>query len=150
MRKHMFKKRIQDHTPRRFQLRVGTMGLFTLKRIRFELVYMRRFKKIFRRRYLKAPMNFRRRKFWFFITPNTILSGKSTNSRMGAGVGALVRITAHVPGRKSFVEFRHYTPQWLRLTYRLTRYRIPFKFVAFFNRFDKVYTNERALSYLYL
>lgn len=144
MRKHMFKKRITRKTNRALQLRVGSSGLVSLQRQRFELVYMRRFKKIFRRRYLKAPMNFRRRKFWFFIRPNALLSGKSTNSRMGAGVGGLIRITAYLPTRKSFVEFKFYTPQWVQSVSHLTRYRIPLKFIAFFNKVAQLHTHTNT------
>lgn len=115
----------------RFKLRLGTQGLFTLSPTQFELVYMRKLKKIIRRRYTKAAINFRRRKFWIFISPNRILSGKSTNSRMGAGVGGFIRINADIKSRVSFAEFQNYNRRWPTQVYKATKYRIPFKFIAF-------------------
>lgn len=137
-RKHMFKNRNRNIIPRKYKLRIGTIGLFTIKPTRFEFVYLRKLKRLFRRRYIKAPLNFRRKKFWFFITANKILSNKATNSRMGAGVGSFVRICASLPTRKSFVEFRHYNFNWCRLIYPATKTRIPFKFICF-RAIDQLY-----------
>lgn len=130
-RKHIFKKRGLHHKYRSYKLRIGTAGLFSLLAQRFELVYLRGFKKIIRRRHMRRKMRFKRRKFWLFLKPNCILSGKSVNARMGAGVGSLVRVATVLKPYKSFIEFRHYSPQWLRKIYQCTRFRYPLRFLPF-------------------
>lgn len=104
----------------------------SLKPQRFELIYMRGFKKIIRRKYIRSKMRFKKKKFWFFIKPNCILSGKSTNSRMGAGVGSLVRLAVNLPAYYTFVEFRGYSLIWLTKLPTYLRYRYPTKFLPIF------------------
>lgn len=130
-RNHIFKKRVLHHIHRRFKLRIGTSGLYSLRSQRFELVYLRGFKKVIRRRHMRRRMRFRRRKFWLFLRPNCILSCKSVNSRMGAGVGSLVRLAILLKAYKSFVEFKSYSPFWLRKLYRFTRYRYPIHYTVY-------------------
>lgn len=129
-RKHMFKKRRLYWINRSFRFKMGNLGLFSLKPQRFELVYLRRFKKAIRRRHIRIKSRFRKRKFWFFLRPNCILSGKSVNSRMGAGVGNLVRIAINLKAYHSFVEFKKYSPRWARKLNVGLRFRIPLKFQA--------------------
>ena len=62
-RKHIFKKRGMYHNHRVYKLRIGTAGLFSLIAQRFELVYLRGFKKVIRRRHMRRKMRFKRRKF---------------------------------------------------------------------------------------
>ena len=62
-RKHLFKKRVVRTVKRLFKLRVGTVGLFTLKKEQFELLYLRTFKKIIKNRHLRGQTRFKRRKF---------------------------------------------------------------------------------------
>lgn len=130
-RKHIFKNRTISYTHRKYNLHIGSSGLFSLRPQRFELVYLRGFKKIIRRRHIRVKSKFKRRKFWLFLRPNCILSGKSVNSRMGAGVGSLVRLAILLKAYKSFVEFRNYSPRWIRRLARGLRYRYPIKFIAF-------------------
>ena len=61
-----------------------------------------------------------------------MLTGKSTNSRMGAGVGTLVRIAILLPAYKSFIEFKYYSPVYLKYINMKTRYKLPliFKFYS--------------------
>jgi hypothetical protein len=61
-RNHIFKKRTQTIVKRKFKFKMGTSGLFSLKPQRFELVYIRGFKKMMRRKYLKGHTRFRFRK----------------------------------------------------------------------------------------
>lgn len=129
-RSHIFKKRTQTIVKRKFKFKMGTSGLFSLKPQRFELVYIRGFKKMMRRKYLKGHTRFRFRKIWFFLTPNIILSSKSTNSRMGAGVGKLVRIAVKLYSYKSFVEFKLYSPFWVRRVHIAARHRYRLKFIG--------------------
>lgn len=130
-RNHIFKKRVLNLVHRPYKLRIGEAGFFSLRPQRFELVYMRGFKRFIKRRHMRKRMLFRRRRFWFFLRPNCILSCKSLNSRMGAGVGSLVRIAINMKSYKSFVEFKYYSPQWLRKVYRRSRYRYPLKFFVY-------------------
>jgi len=129
-RKHLFKKRGCDFIVRPLKLRLGESGFFSTKPQRFEFVYMRFFKKLVRRRYLKKRMRFRVCKFWIFLRPNCILSCKSTNSRMGAGVGALVRVAIRLKSYISFVEFKNYSTLYLRRVHEYSRYRVPLKFIV--------------------
>ena len=129
-RNHIFKKRTKKNIPRKFKFKMGTGGLFSLKLQRFELTYIRGFKKIMRRKHLKGHARFRFRKLWFFLNPNIILSSKSTNSRMGAGVGKLVRIATRLYSYKSFVEFKFYSPFWIRKVHLATRHRYRLKFIG--------------------
>lgn len=127
-RKHIFKnRRIKTHK-RQFKFKIGKSALFSLKVQRFELVYLRGFKKIIRRRFIRVKSLFNRRKFWFFLRPNCVLSSKSVNARMGAGVGSLVRLAIWLKSYKSFVEFRNYSPAWCRKLSNTFRFRYPLKF----------------------
>lgn len=127
---HIFKKRIVNNFKRKFKFKMGTGGLFSLRQQRFELTYIRGFKKILRKKYLRGTSRFRFRKLWLFLTPNIILSSKSTNSRMGAGVGKLVRLAINLCSYKSFVEFKLCSPFWIRKVHLATRHRYRLKFIG--------------------
>ena len=129
-RGHIFKSRSIRKTFRPFKLRLGTSGLFSLKQQRFEFVYLRTLKKIIKRRYLKKRMRFRPCKFWLFLVPNCVLSCKSVNSRMGAGVGSMVRLAIRLKMHISFVEFKNYSPRFLRRISSYTRYKLPLNFIS--------------------
>lgn len=62
-RKHIFKNRTLNWVKRKSTFKVGTIGLFSLKNQLFELVYLRKLKKLIRRRHIRAKMKFKRRKF---------------------------------------------------------------------------------------
>lgn len=132
-KKHIFKKRRLFFYKRKYKFSMGTSALVNLKPQRFELIYMRGFKKVIRRRHIRAKMRFKKRKFWFFVRPNCILSGKSTNSRMGAGVGTLIRIATNLRPYRNLVEFRNYSPRWIQKVHRQLRFRYPIKFLAIYN-----------------
>ena len=59
---HILKKREINTFRRKFKFKMGTGGLFSLKQQRFELTYIRGFKKIMRKRHLKGRSRFRFRK----------------------------------------------------------------------------------------
>lgn len=59
---HIFKKRIVNNFKRKFKFKMGTGGLFSLRQQRFELTYIRGFKKILRKKYLRGTSRFRFRK----------------------------------------------------------------------------------------
>lgn len=127
-RKKIFKKRYFKKILKNEKCRVGTLGFFSLKQQRFELVYLRLFKKFIRRMHTKRKMHFRRRKYWFFLRPNCFLTGKTTNSRMGAGVGSLVRLAIVLPAYTSFIEFKYYSGPYLKYFHKAIKYKIPLFF----------------------
>lgn len=127
-RNHIFKKRKLRVNHRKLKLRIGTVGLFSLKPQRFELIYLRGFKRLLKRKHMRGKMRFKRRKFWIFLRPNCILTSKSVNSRMGAGVGSLVRLTTMLKSYKSFLEFRYYSFFWVRHLMCWTRFKYPLKY----------------------
>lgn len=108
-RKHIFKKRTLTSKKRLYRLRCGNAGYFILSTQRFELVYLRGVKKLLKRRYIRIKPRFKYRKYWVFLNPNVIFSGKSVNSRMGAGVGSYVRASITLKSYTSFLEFTNYS-----------------------------------------
>ncbi len=54
-----------------------------------------------------------------------MLTGKTTNSRMGAGVGALVRLAINLKEYISFVEFKDYSVAYLKYLNKSLKYKYP-------------------------
>jgi ribosomal protein L16/L10AE len=108
-RGHIFKSRNLGNINRLFFFKFGTHGLFSLKKQRFEFIYLRGLKRLIKRRYLRIKTQFKKKKFWLFLTPNLLLSKKSTNARMGAGVGSFVRLAINLKSYYSFLEFDKYS-----------------------------------------
>lgn len=94
---HLYKKRYDMplNTPYEF-IGQKPLAIVSLKLQKFEFVYIRSFKKYLRKSYCKSKMHFYKPKFWIRIFPNFILSKKSKNSRMGAGVGQYIRLVMRV------------------------------------------------------
>lgn len=114
LKKHIFKKRERFFTTKKTpKLKFGSVGLYSTRRQKFEFVYIRLLKKFFRRKYIKAYIPFMKPKFWLFVRSNYILSAKSKNARMGAGVGALVRTVFALPPLFFLMEFRHYPAKYV-------------------------------------
>ena len=82
--------------------------MYTTNQIRFEFVYLRNIKKLFRKKYKKRKNSYLKTKFWVMIKPNFLLTMKSKNSRMGSGVGAYVRVCSLVKVNKPIVLFKYY------------------------------------------
>jgi ribosomal protein L16/L10AE len=110
--------------------RFGSNGLISIHNQRFELMYFRGFKKLIIRRCFKNYRRFKRLKYWVFLKPNFILTKKSTNSRMGGGVGSLVRLCTQLKNYYSFIEFSGYSAVWLRGFSRRVKFKYPLKFLA--------------------
>lgn len=126
-KKHLFKKRlIKNYLTKEFKNKKKYF-LYVEKRVRYELVYLRLFKKILRLRSSKKKNLFQKSKFWVHIKPNYILSSKSTNARMGAGVGMIVRLAIYINKFTPFISFFLYSKLWLKKLNKTLRYRIPFK-----------------------
>jgi hypothetical protein len=65
-----------------------------------------------------------------FLTPNLLLSKKSTNARMGAGVGSFVRLAILLKSYYSFVEFNRYSTIWVKKFSRVISRKYPLKFIS--------------------
>ena len=92
---HIFKKRNNVE----YKLHVNTskyVAITSVIKQRFEPVYLRTFKKFLRKSYCKTKMRFFKPKFWIKIFINFLLTKKSKNARMGAGVGALCRVVTQL------------------------------------------------------
>lgn len=107
-RKHLFKKRTNNLQKKNYPLKFGESSLCSAKKQRFDFVFIRNIKKLFRRRYCKVKMRFFRPKFWLTLHVNCICSSKSKNARMGAGVGLLVRLVMQLERGYNLLEFKYY------------------------------------------
>lgn len=134
LKKHIFKNRKTKNYYRPIKFKVGTAGLFSLCRQQFELLYWKGIRRFLRRKALKSRHKFFKKKIWLFLTPNIIFSGKSVNSRMGSGVGKLVRVAIQLLSYKTFMEFRYVSPFWLAKLMTRVRYRYPLKFLPFYRK----------------
>jgi hypothetical protein len=130
LRKHIFKKRKFSLKYRRYNFRYGSLGLFSLIKQRFELLYFRFFRKIIFRKIVKRKVLFKKRRSWVFLFPNHILTKKSTNARMGAGVGAFVRVCIVLKSYQSFIEFSGFSAKWCSKLFNLSRYRYNIKYIV--------------------
>ena len=103
-KKHLFKNRI--FTGNYFSTSTPTFYnyIYSVKKFRLEFVYIRLFKKLLRRRFIKAKTRFFKPKYWLLFLPNFILTQKSKNARMGAGVGKFVRLVSLVSPGKTFLK----------------------------------------------
>lgn len=105
---HIFKKRIKRVFVNKYYSNFST-GIYNVNQIRFEFIYLKIFKKIFRKKYLKKRPLHLLTKFWMMIKPNFILSMKSKNSRMGSGVGIYTRVCSIVKPGKPIILLRGYS-----------------------------------------
>lgn len=110
---HIFKRRYKKNFIFEDIKKIHT-GIFSKNKIRFELVYLKTIKKIFRKRYYKKNPIFSTPKFWLMIKPNFLLTMKSKNSRMGSGVGLYVRVCSLVHPNKPIILLRHYSIYYLQ------------------------------------
>lgn len=88
-------------------------GIYSLNQIRFEFIYLKIFKKIFRKKSFKKKKKYNYSKFWVMIKPNFILSMKSKNSRMGSGVGLYVRVCSIVKSGKPLILLKNYSTKFV-------------------------------------
>ena len=105
---HIFKKRIKRVFVNKYYSNFST-GIYNVNQIRFEFIYLKIFKKIFRKKYLKKRPLHLLTKFWMMIKPNFILSMKSKNSRMGSGVGIYTRVCSIVKPGKPIILLKGYS-----------------------------------------
>lgn len=110
---HIFKKRIKRIFVNKYYSNFST-GIYNINQIRFEFVYLKIFKKIFRKKYLKKRPLHLLTKFWMMIKPNFILSMKSKNSRMGSGVGIYTRVSSIVKPGKPIILLKGYSLKFVK------------------------------------
>jgi hypothetical protein len=128
-KKHIFKNRtFTELSVKKFRLSTFRY-IYTVKKFRLEFVFIRLFKRLFRRRYIKAKMRFFKPKYWVLFLPNYILTQKSKNARMGAGVGKFVRLTSIVFPGKSIIKTWYYNYRFLHFVTKYMTYKIPNKFL---------------------
>lgn len=110
---HIFKRRVKKIFTYKHYGNFST-GIYNLNKTRFEFVYLKVFKKIFRKRYLKKRPIHSLAQFWMMIKPNFILSMKSKNSRMGSGVGMYTRVCSVIKPGKPIVLLSGYSKLFLK------------------------------------
>lgn len=109
---HIFKRR-EKKTPIYENFLNLTNGIYNLTQMRFEFIYLKVFKKIFRKKYMKKKCIQKNTKFWIMIKPNFILSMKSKNSRMGSGVGLYTRVCSIIKPQKPLILTKGYSKKFL-------------------------------------
>lgn len=104
---HIFKRR--THNCYKVKNTQTTNGIYSQNKFRFDFVLMRLIKKLFRRKPYKANNVIKNTKYWVMVKPNFILSMKSKNSRMGAGVGLFVRACSIIKPNKPLILLKNYS-----------------------------------------
>lgn len=104
---HIFKRR--KKTQFKYNYSKNNSGIYTYNQFKFEFIYLKIIKKLFRKKYLKKTRIFFKSKFWVMIKPNFLLTMKSKNSRMGSGTGLYVRVCSIVKANKPIILLRNYS-----------------------------------------
>ena len=128
-KKHLFKQRGFSKIYIISKVNAIYNYIYSTKRFRIDFVYIRLFKKIFRRRFIKAKTRFFKPKYWIMFLPNFILTQKSKNARMGAGVGKFVRLASIINPGKSIIKTWYYDHYYLRCIINYLKYKIPNNFL---------------------
>ena len=113
-KQHIFKKRKFYYPTYIRNLYWGSAAYLSMVQQRFDFVYLRTFKKLFKRKFFKSRIAFYKPKYWLCLDINIILSAKSKNSRMGAGVGNFVRLSMQLIPKKTLIEFKWYEFTFLK------------------------------------
>ena len=113
-RNHIFKKRKYYDNDISNVNKKQKIGIFTLNRFCFELVYFRFLKKCLKRKYIRRDILLSKSRYWIFIIPNFIFSIKSKNSRMGAGVGKFVRVCSIIKSGRYLILFKDYSIKFIK------------------------------------
>lgn len=126
---HIFKKRTNKNFKLQWQnVKNKYISIVSIKKQKFELVYIRIFKKFLRKTYCKTKMRFFRPKFWLKIFINALLTKKSKNARMGAGVGNFLRciqvITPKTPVLVLKLFFLRFTSKILKFVMFKTKLKL--------------------------
>lgn len=128
-KKHIFKQRKIHTILFKNTIKSNYSCIYSIKYFKIEYVYIRLFKKLFRRKFIKSTTRFFKPKFWLKINPNYLLTQKSKNSRMGAGVGKFIRLVNYTKPGKSIIKTWHYTNHYLTNIIKYLMYKINNKFL---------------------
>lgn len=109
---HIFKRRKKKTPIYQHDINLSS-GIYNLIQIKFEFIYLKVFKKIFRKKYIKKKCIQKNTYFWMMIKPNFILSMKSKNSRMGSGVGMYTRVCSIIKPQKPLILLKGYSKNFL-------------------------------------
>lgn len=110
---HIFKRREKKYYEYNWKYNISN-GIYTKKQMRFEFIYLKVFKKIFRKKYIKKRTSLHINKYWLMIKPNFLLTMKSKNSRMGSGVGLYVRICSIIKPNKPLILVKYYSLKFIK------------------------------------
>ncbi len=124
---HIFKRRVKKIFSNKFYSNFST-GLYNINKIRFEFIYLKIFKKIFRKKYLKKRPLYSLTKFWMMVKPNFILSMKSKNSRMGSGVGIYTRVCSVIKPGKPVILITGYSTKFIKSVLNYLKLKLNIKF----------------------
>ena len=111
---HIFKRRKKKFFIYNYENEQFTSGIYTKNQTKFEFVYLRVFKKIFRKKYMKKKPTLMFTKFWLMVKPNFLLTMKSKNSRMGSGVGLYVRVCSIMKPNRPIILFKRYSNKFIK------------------------------------
>jgi ribosomal protein L16/L10AE len=113
-KKHVFKHRTATNYYTQLMSLQKKYSVYTPKNIRLEFVYIKLFRRLLRRKYVKGRIKLFKPRYWLYLLPNYILTQKSKNSRMGAGVGKLVRLVNIKYSDKVLIKTWRYTFTFIR------------------------------------
>lgn len=106
-KKHIFKQRFVSTTKYTIKNYLNH-AIYSTNAFRFEFVYLKTIKKLFRKKYIKRKALYLHTKFWIMIKPNFLLTAKSKNSRMGSGVGLYLRVCSRIHSNTPIIFFKYY------------------------------------------
>ncbi len=89
-------------------------GIYLKHQLRFELINLKIFKKLLRKKYYKKGLNLKKTKYWLMIRPNFLLTMKSKNSRMGSGVGLYIRVSSIIKADTPIFLIKNYSENIIR------------------------------------
>lgn len=99
-------------------------GICLQHQMRFELINLKIFKKILRKKYYKKGLNFKMTKYWLMIRPNFLLTMKSKNSRMGSGVGLYVRVASIIKADTPIFLVKNYSERLIKKLVKYTKLKM--------------------------
>lgn len=122
-RNHIFKRRKFYHY--KFEItKTKRAGIYLKHQMRFELINLKIFKKILRKKYYKKNLNFKFTKYWLMIRPNFLLTMKSKNSRMGSGVGSYVRVSSVIKADTPIILVKNYSYYYIKKLIKYTKMKM--------------------------
>lgn len=112
---HVFKKRINTKFKLSWKNNLYNkyISIVSIKKQKFEFVYIRIFKKFLRKIYCKTKMRFFKPKFWLKVFVNALLTKKSKNARMGAGIGGFLRCIHIATPKSPVLTLKWFKRKWV-------------------------------------